>query len=325
MVRLMLNYQCKNAILLITYKRIDTLEPILNRLRIVQPSRIYIAANSHKNEQEKHLTTKVRQYLENNINWDCQVNKLYRDTHLSAKLSISSAISWFFAQEKQGIILEDDCLPTLSFFRFCDELLERYADEEKIFMISGWSALDFAKNTSTQTLHPKAQLQEDYFFSKYPHIWGWASWARAWQKYQLEFIDFESEFNTLDNFCSVRERRYWHKIFKAYSQGKIDTWDYPFVYSMWKHNGLSIYPKNNMITNIGFNRDDATHTTGESKFATMPSYELVFPLKHPRSTKINKKLDIANFEIIFDMPPLHTRIQRKLKKILLATKNKQRR
>lgn len=325
MVRLMLNYQCKNAILLIAYKRIDTLEPILNRLRSVQPNRIYIAANSHKNEQEKHLTTKVRQFLENNINWDCQINKLYRDTHLSAKLSISSAISWFFSHEKQGIILEDDCLPTLSFFRFCDELLERYAKQENIFMISGWSALDFAKNTSVNTLSPKAQLQGDYFFSKYPHIWGWASWARAWQKYQLEFSDFEAEFSLLDNFCSVRERRYWYKIFKAYSQGKIDTWDYPFVHSIWKHKGLCIYPKNNMIANIGFNRSDATHTTGESKFATMPSYDIVFPLKHPSNIQRNKQLDATNFEIIFDIPPLHAKIQRKLKKIFLKPqKNKQR-
>lgn len=319
-------YQCQNAILLIVYKRADTLKPILNRLKSVKPSKIYIAANSYKNEQEKHLTTQVRQFLENNINWDCQVNKLYRDTHLSAKLSISSAISWFFQQEKQGIILEDDCLPTLSFFRFCDELLERYADEEKVFMISGWSALDFAKNTSVETLHPKAQLQEDYFFSKYPHIWGWASWARAWQKYQLEFSDFESEFNTLDNFYSVKEKHYWHKLFKIYAQGKVDTWDYPFVYSMWKHNGLSIYPKNNMIANIGFNRDDATNTTGESKFAIMPSYEIAFPLKHPNDIQINTKLDTTSFEVAFAPLPLHTRILRKVKKCLYKLlKPKQRR
>ena len=194
--------------------------------------------------------------------------------------------------------------------------MERYAKQENIFMISGWSALDFAKNTSVNTLSPKAQLQEDYFFSKYPHIWGWASWARAWQKYQLEFSDFEAEFSLLDNFYSVRERRYWYKIFKSYSQGKIDTWDYPLVHSIWKHKGLCIYPKNNMIANIGFNRSDATHTTGDSKFATMPSYDIVFPLKHPNAITPNIVMDHISFAITFTPLSILVRIARKIRKYL---------
>ncbi|WP_300446865.1 hypothetical protein [Helicobacter mastomyrinus] len=178
-------------------------------------------------------------------------------------------------------------------------------------MISGWSALDFAPNLSTQTLCPKASLKEDYYFSKYNHIWGWASWARAWSKYQLEFG--KEDIKTLDNFCSKREKTIWHRIFKTYAQDKIDTWDYPWTYSIWKQKGLCIYPKNNMISNIGFNRTDATHTTGDSKFATMPSYELHFPLTHPRTIEQNKTLDTINFHIIFSTMPLYKRIIRKFK------------
>lgn len=310
-----MTYVCQNAILLLFFNRLDTTLATLEQIAKVQPKRIYLAADGGRNETEKEHIATLRTSVLRHITWKCEIHTRFLNANLGCKMAVSSAISWFFSQEKQGIILEDDCLPTLSFFRFCDELLERYKYEEKIFMISGWSALDFAKNASVETLHPKAQLQDDYFFSKYPHIWGWAGWARAWQKYQLEFSDFESEFNTLDNFYSVKEKRYWYKIFKTYSQGKINTWGYPFTYSIWKHKGLCIYPKNNMITNIGFNRNDATHTTGESKFATMPSYDIVFPLKHPNSTQRNKQLDAANFEIIFDVSPLHKRIVNKIKKI----------
>lgn len=309
-----MTYVCQNAILLLFFNRLDTTLTTLEQIAKVQPKKLYLAADGGRNETEKEQITAIRASVLRHITWECEIHTRFLDINLGCKIAVSSAISWFFSHEKQGIILEDDCLPTLSFFRFCDELLERYAKQENIFMISGWSALDFAKNTSVNTLSPKAQLQEDYFFSKYPHIWGWASWARAWQKYQLEFSDFEAEFSPLDNFCSVRERRYWYKIFKTYSQGKIDTWDYPFVYSIWKHKGLCVYPKNNMIANIGFNRSDATHTTGESKFATMPSYDIIFPLKHPSTITHNAIMDQISFDISFTPLSIVARIIRKIRR-----------
>lgn len=309
-------YRVQNPVLLITYKRTDTLILILERLKIVKPSKIYIASNAHKNPQEYPLIMQVRELLESHISWNCEVCRLYRTEHLNAKHSISSTLSWFFSLESKGIILEDDCLPSLSFFRFCDELLERYENSQEVFMISGWSALDFAPNTSTRTLNPKAKLEADYFFSKYNHIWGWASWRRAWEKYQLEFEDFNSEFKALKCFDSIKERRVWYKIFKAYSQGKIDTWDYPWTYSIWKHNALCIYPKNNMIQNIGFNRLDSTNTTGDSHLSQMPSYELHFPLKHPNFIQQNKELDRIDFHIVFNTLTFLQRIRCKILKVL---------
>ncbi len=118
------NYRIQNPILLIVYKRIDTLQEIIKQLAKLKPSSIYIAANPHKNKEEEQQVKEVRNFLESTIQWQCNIHRFYRESHLSAKLSISSGISWFFSHEKQGIILEDDCLPTLSFFRFCDELLE---------------------------------------------------------------------------------------------------------------------------------------------------------------------------------------------------------
>lgn len=315
-------YACANPILLLSFNRLDTLKRVLQIIESVRPSKIYLANDGARENKiypngisEKEQVHSVRNFLIDSIShfdFPCEVKTRFLDSNLGCKKAVSSAISWFFENEEQGIILEDDCLPTLSFFRFCDELLEKYKMQHNVFMISGWSALDFAQNTSVETLSPKARLQEDYYFSKYNHIWGWASWARAWSKYQLEFN--ESEIKTLHNFCSTKEKHYWYHIFKTYAQGKIDTWDYPWTYNIWKHNGLCIYPKNNMISNIGFNRVDAAHTTGDSKFVSMPSYELCFPLTHPKTIKQNSKLDKANFHIIFNTLPLHKRILVKLKR-----------
>lgn len=311
----MSSYQCTSPLLFLTYKRIDTTMQVFAQIKQVRPKRLYIASNYPKTPYENDKVFTLRSLLERSIDWECQVFRMYRDSHLNAKDSISSAVSWFFEHEEQGIILEDDCLPTLSFFRFCDELLERYRDEERVMMISGWSALDFAPNPSADTLCPKARLHEDYYFSKYNHIWGWASWARAWRQYERESSDFAKDFAHFA-FSSASERRSWRKIFSAYYGGKIDTWDYPWTFSIWKARGLCVYPKNNMIQNIGFNRDDAAHTHGDSKFATMPSYELAFPLTHPSHIAQNLALDSINFAIVFEGASYLKRAIRKARKIL---------
>lgn len=315
-------YTCSNPILLLSFNRLDTLKQTLSVIESVRPSKIYLANDgARKNKflngvSEEELVASVRAFLMQHIkqfDFPCEVKTRFLDSNLGCKYAVSSAISWFFEQEEQGIILEDDCLPNISFFRFCDELLEKYKTQENIFMISGWSALDFALNTSVETLALKANLKTDYYFSKYGHIWGWASWARAWRKYQLEFN--ESEIYTLHNFCSRKERDTYYKIFKQYARGKIDTWDYPWTYSKWKEEALSIYPKNNMIANIGFNRADATHTLGESKFAFMPTYELCFPLTHPQTILQDKELDRVDFHICSYIPPLYKRIIPKIKRL----------
>lgn len=159
----MSSYQCQNAILLFTYKRLDTTKLVLEQIKKVKPKRLYISSNHPKNANEAKLVNEIREFLDSFITWDCELKKLYRTKHLSAKESISSAITWFFSNEAQGIVLEDDCLPNESFFRFCDEMLEQYSNDSRIFMISGWSAWDFNKKI-------KNNLKEDYYFSSYNHV-----------------------------------------------------------------------------------------------------------------------------------------------------------
>ncbi|GAD19053.1 hypothetical protein [Helicobacter fennelliae] len=314
-----MSYTCKNSILLLSFNRLDTLQRTLEQIAKHKPARIYLAndgaranhRDSHDVLESEKIST-IRAYLIQTIStqwsWDCEIHTRFLDTNLGCKKAVSSAISWFFENEEQGIILEDDCLPNESFFRFCDELLERYKYQDNIFMISGFSGLDFAPKA-------KQSIQSDYFFSKYNHIWGWASWRRAWAKYELEF-DFNDALK-LQNFTSTQERRYWHNIFKSYTQGQINTWDYPWTFSIWKHNGLSIYPKCNMIQNIGFNREDSTHTTGDSRFANMTAYELSFPLIHPPQITQDIYLDKVDFHVLF--APKHI-IVRAIKKAIRITK-----
>ncbi|WP_233709924.1 MULTISPECIES: methyltransferase FkbM [unclassified Helicobacter] len=299
-------------ILLLTYKK-DTAIKVLEQIAVVKPKKLYIASNYWKNPQEAHIIQALRDKLTNMITWDCEVDLLWRNKHLSCKESNVQSITHFFCKEEWGIIFDDDCVPTQSFFYFCEEMLRLYKDNKEIFCISGWSGLD---------LNPKAKqsLKEDYFFSKYTHLWGWASWRRSWQLYQKEFIDFNEEFKQLKIFDFKKEKKYWFNVLRSYSKGKIDTWDYPFTYSMWKHNALSIYPKDNMIANIGFNHQDAAHTTTESKFSQLKDYNNFCREKvmHPKTIKRNIALDKVDWDISFKPPHLLIRIINKISRSLFS-------
>lgn len=293
----MRDYRAKNAVLLIAFNRLDTLQKTFAKICAANPPRLYLAVDGARagkidenGVSESGKVAAVREFLMRNLPPNCEVFTRFNEANLGCKRNVSSAISWFFEREEMGIILEDDCLPALGFFAFCDELLERYKNEPRIFMISGWSALDFDPIA-------KIRLLDSYFFSKFNHIWGWASWRRAWAKYELENPAWERDFAAL-SFDSERERREWERTFRAYFGGGIDTWDYPWTFSIWKNGGLCVYPRENMIDNIGFDRSDATHTSGESKYQNMRTYEPHFPLKHPAIIERNAWLDGRNYRII---------------------------
>lgn len=297
-------------ILVVTYKRHDTTFEVLKRLKTIQAKTIYISSNHWKNDEEKEIVLSLREKIKNFIDWNCDLHMIIRTEHLKVKDSFSSAIDAFFQHEDMGIILEDDTVPNQSFFYFCQEMLEKYKENENIFMISGWSALDFDQEA-------KNSLQEDYFFSKYNHIWGWATWKRAWKFYQKEFSDFENEFSLL-KFDTQEEKKTWYRIFKLYNEGKIDTWDYPWTYTIWKNQGLCIYPKNNMVQNIGLNRTDATNTKTESKFQNMITYEITKKILHPKEIVRNIYLDKKNFLISFRENSLFVIIINKISRILFG-------
>jgi len=230
------------------------------------------------------------QEIVSKIDWPCEVKRLIRDENLGCKMAVSGAIDWFFSIEPEGIILEDDCLPTTSFFQFCDELLERFRDDEHVGMISGCNFQDGRKRSD-----------DSYFFSQFCHIWGWATWARAWKKYDVK-ISTWPELKKNDWLVKLgfegAERRHWEKAFDKVYVGHINTWDHQWTFASWLNNMLSITPAINLISNIGFGAQ-ATHTTGKSIFSDLERREIQAPLVHPQSVVRNFAADKFSSKNLF--------------------------
>lgn len=241
-----------SPVLLIAFNRPSHARMVFEKVRLARPSRLYIAVDGprkHRPEDAELVQQTLNIYQE--IDWPCQVERLVRKDNLGCKMAVSSAITWFFSHEEQGIILEDDCLPDSSYFSYCDYLLEKYRNVDSVMHINGVNFQD-----------DNWRGDGSYYFSKICHVWGWASWRRAWKLYDIRMEGLE-EFFSKNKYLSVLNYKdsfeYWQPSFIKTKEGLIDTWDYQWVFSVWKNNGLSITPNFNLISNIGFD-EMATHT-----------------------------------------------------------------
>jgi hypothetical protein len=298
------------AVLFLVFNRLDTTKQVFEAIRQAKPPRLYVAADGARDnkEGEPEKVQAVRDYIMQNIDWECEVKTLFLEQNLGCKYAVSGAISWFFENEEQGIILEDDCLPSQSFFWYCEELLLRYKDDMRVWHISG----DNFQNGIQRG-------EASYYFSKFNHIWGWASWANRWKAYDPEMRTFE-KFKTWGKLKSVfsdkQDQDYWFSIFNQVFQGKIDTWDYQWTYTVLSNNGLSVLPNENLISNIGFG-PEATHTKSlDSEHSKIPRFELSKNIKHPFFILQDLEADIFTSSRMFKNDMLLIRVLRKLKKAL---------
>ncbi len=263
----------KIPVLFLMFNRPDTTQLVFNKIRGVKPKLLFIAADGpRENKPNEHEKCRAARDILNQVDWDCKLHTLFRDKNLGCKIAVSDAITWFFYHVEAGIILEDDCLPNQSFFFFCEELLQRYMNDERIMMISGDNFLFGTKRGSYS-----------YYFSRYCHIWGWATWRRAWELYDVDIKLWPTikENKILSDIYKMDKLvNYWSNYFELIYQNKIDSWDYQWFFACLMNSALSIVPNVNLISNIGFNHD-ATHTRGESKYANLESQEISFPIKHP--------------------------------------------
>jgi ADP-heptose:LPS heptosyltransferase len=271
-------------ILFIIFNRPDLTEMVFNEIRKARPTKLFIAADGPRkdNESDKTLCAETRK-IANLVDWPCEVQTLFRKENLGCGKAVSSSISWFFNHVERGIILEDDCLPDPSFFMYCQSLLEHYENDQSVMHIGG---VNFQNGAN--------KINADYYFSAISHVWGWASWRRAWNKYDFNLTDLESfkKSKKIDNYYKdafISNR--WLSTFQDMHEHKIDTWDYQWTYCIFNNNGVSIIPNENLISNIGF-REDATHTSStQSVYANAITKSISLPLKHDNSKAINSKAD----------------------------------
>ncbi|WP_069660423.1 nucleotide-diphospho-sugar transferase [Arcticibacter eurypsychrophilus] len=267
-------YTTTSAVLFILFKRPDTTIRVFEKIREARPSKLYLAADGPHvdNVSEIQLCKETREII-GKIDWPCQIKILFREENLGCKYAVSSSLDWFFKNEEEGIILEDDCLPSNDFFRFCDQLLFKYRNDTRVRMISG-DNFQFGRKWGNAS----------YYFSNNIHVWGWASWRRAWQDYDVELCGFkedeiEEQLGKIFNEPLLIES--WKNIFVSLKRKEIDTWDYQLGLINFFNNGLCIIPNVNLISNIGF-RSDATHTVSDNDLnANIPVEPLAAELIHP--------------------------------------------
>jgi hypothetical protein len=270
------NYRCQSAVLLLWFNRPKHAEAMLNRLRAVAPARVYVHVDGPRPERQGEAeAVAATQQLVQQIDWPCELQVLFRPTNWGLRAAVSDAINWFFSQEPEGIILEDDCLAHPSFFQFCDEMLAQYRHNEHVMHIAG----------SNNIAHLSEHWPGDYLFTRYPLVWGWATWARAWQHFDIDMKALPewqsaSKLNVLDTNWLVQY--YMLDKFKV-TKAKINhSWAYAWFFSILSNHGLCIVPKVNMIENIGLGDPAATNTKNAAVWVHLTAKSTSFPLNPPQ-------------------------------------------
>ena len=271
-------------IVFIIFNRPDVTLRTFSQIAKIKPSKLLIIGDgSRRNvpgEEGRVLETRA---ILDRIDWDCEVLTNFSDENLGCKHRVASGLDWAFGLVEEAIILEDDCLPSPSFFLFCQEMLEKYRNHSEVGMIAG---INFQKGAR--------RGDADYYFSKYMHIWGWATWSNRWRNYydvqMKEWPSFKESKEFLELTTSKSNKKFWEKIFDRVYRGEINTWDYQWVIANWLHKRLCIIPNINLISNIGFGQG-ATHTKVENALSNLPAHEMSFPLKHPDLVGVNMLAD----------------------------------
>ncbi len=260
-------------VVLIIFNRPDTTQKVFKSIRQAKPPMLLVIADGHRLEKPEDVEkcAATRAIIEQ-VDWECKVFKNYADVNLGCKKRVSSGLNWVFEIVEEAIILEDDCLPHPTFFRFCEELLLRYHNDERIMTISG-NNFQFGRK----------RTEDSYYFSLYNHCWGWATWRRAWQHYDIEMKlwSIVSQGGWLkDILKSPSSVKYWHKIFQSTYNEKINSWAYCWTFACWVQSGLSILPNVNLVSNIGFT-SEATHTKKNERVGNLAVEAMNFPIQHP--------------------------------------------
>ena len=261
-------------VLILAWRRPHTLRQVIHAIRPLAPTRLFVACDgpNPKRPGEVEKVAASRAVIEQEIDWPCKIERFYSDVNQGCRLGVSRAITWFFEQVEEGIILEDDCVPHPDFFYFCQTLLQRYRTDTRVWCISGSN-------------FQNGQWRGDgsYFFSRYNHCWGWASWRRCWQHFDSDlsqWVELRDSGLLSSIFDCLIEQKYWRRIWdRLLKEDKPDSWAYRWTFTCLVNGGLAALPNRNLVNNVGFG-DGATHTTVGVIDTTI--YEGVVPIQHPK-------------------------------------------
>lgn len=300
----------------LVFNRPEQTARVFQAIRQARPPRLLVVADGPRPDRpdEAERCAAARAVVER-VDWDCEVLRNYSDVNLGCGPRVATGIDWVFGQVDEAIILEDDCVPQPTFFPFCEELLERYREDERVMSITG---------NNFRSLSEKSPAHGRYYFSRFPIPWGWASWRRAWRHYDIR-LGAWPELKQADwlsgLFRDRRDARFWTRTFDSVcGLDRPHTWDYQWTFACWQQSGLTIAPSVHLVSNIGFG-PEATHTTGYTVGADSPTRPMEFPLRHPASVVRDSALDDYIQHIYYRLP-LPARARRKWEYLTLRAGRK---
>lgn len=300
----------KTPVVFIIFNRSDTTQKVFEAIRQAKPPLLLVIADGPRQdkvgEDEKCAATRA---IIDKVDWDCKVLTNYSEVNLGCEQRVASGLNWVFDTVEEAIILEDDCLPHPTFFRFCEELLDYYRNDQRIMVITGQNVQFGRKRTDYS-----------YYFSRYNHCWGWATWKRAWRYYDSQmqlWSEFRDNRILTDILVDTHAANVWNHTFQLCYEEKLKSWAFKWTFACWVQGGLSIISHVNLISNIGHG-SEATNTTEKiSPYSNMPVEAIDFPIQHPPFIVRNLQADRFTENTLFDYhPPLWRKIKYKFQELL---------
>jgi len=267
---------------LFVYRRPEHTKQVLEQIEEIEPPRVLVVGDGPEDGEEEERVESVRRIIAE-ADLECEVSTEYADSNFGLKERFATGLDWVFDNAEEAIILEDDTVPDISFFRFCDELLERFRGDNRVWDIAGRNELG-----------SYCQGDSSYFYSHYGGIWGWATWRSSYEEYDSDMTAWQNPVvrdRVLDSFTDRSQTRYVRDVFDRTYDGEIETWDYQWGFAKYRNNAVSVVPETNLIENIGFG-EGATNTLGEEHpLDGTPIGALEFPIRHPNYIGVDRSYD----------------------------------
>ena len=270
------------AVLMLFFNRPDHFQQVFDEVRKARPARLFLYQDGPRGERDLPGIEACRQIVaDEHIDWECEVHRNYLEKNQGCDPSEYLSQKWAFSMVDKCIVLEDDDVPSQSFFPFCKEMLDRYEHDERIAMIAGFNEDEISPD-----------CEDSYFFTSVFSIWGWASWRRVIDRWEGDYAFLRDQQAMRNLQGLVRQRGYrddFIPMCREHAESGKEYYESIFWASMLLNSSLAIMPSKNLVNNLGLS-DDSTHFSGNMKTTpkayrkifTMKRYELDFPLGHPR-------------------------------------------